>query len=232
MQFVESASEILAISERKLEAVAQNISNVATAGYKSRQIFETLLSKSREADSKVLADQVKTTFLAGSIRESSNPYDLALGGPGFFVVRKAGSTFYTRSGQFERDAQGHLVTTNGFFLQSTSGDIVLRGTKFAINSDGLVFDDDEPVGHIAVVDFADKSLLSPAGPSLFRALDGSGEEVPMPSVRQGALEMSNTSLSQEMLSLMAAMRQAETGQRLFQLYDDLLGRAVTSFGQG
>jgi flagellar basal-body rod protein FlgG len=52
-----------------------------------------------------------------------------------------------------------------------------------------------------------------------------------PSVRQGALETSNVTTAAEMVSVMAALRRAEAGQRLAIVYDDLMGRAITSFGQ-
>jgi flagellar basal body rod protein FlgG len=50
-------------------------------------------------------------------------------------------------------------------------------------------------------------------------------------VRQGAIEASNVSTGVEMVDMMAAIRRAESGQRLVNVYDDLMGRALTLFGQ-
>ena len=52
-----------------------------------------------------------------------------------------------------------------------------------------------------------------------------------PVVRQGMVEASNVSMADEMLALMAALRSAESAQRVVQVYDDLMGRALTAFGQ-
>ena len=55
--------------------------------------------------------------------------------------------------------------------------------------------------------------------------------VDTPVVRQGFLESSNVALGDEMIALMEAVRRAETGQRLMNVYDDLMGRAIITFGQ-
>ena len=52
------------------------------------------------------------------------------------------------------------------------------------------------------------------------------------TLRQGMVENSNVSIGDEMVAMTAAVRQTETGARLVQIYDDLLGRAISSFGQG
>jgi flagellar basal-body rod protein FlgG len=45
------------------------------------------------------------------------------------------------------------------------------------------------------------------------------------------IEASNVSLGDEMVAMMTALRQAESGARLAQLYDDLMGRAITTLGE-
>ena len=47
-----------------------------------------------------------------------------------------------------------------------------------------------------------------------------------------SLEASNVSLGSEMVTIMAALREAQSGQRLMNVYDDLMGHAITTFGQG
>ncbi|HEX8527673.1 flagellar basal body rod C-terminal domain-containing protein, partial [Allosphingosinicella sp.] len=91
--------------------------------------------------------------------------------------------------------------------------------------------DGEPVGRIALVDFEDRGRLRVADGGAFAA-DGM-EAVPVGerSVRQGALERSNVSTGDEMVAMMEALRRAETGQRLVTVYDDLMGRALSTFGQ-
>ena len=58
------------------------------------------------------------------------------------------------------------------------------------------------------------------------------EAVAEPMIRQGMVESSNVSMGDEMVTMMAAMRQAEGGARLVQVYDELMGRALTTLGGG
>ena len=51
-------------------------------------------------------------------------------------------------------------------------------------------------------------------------------------LRQAMVETSNVTMASEMVGMMAAVREAETGAKLVQVYDDLMGRALTAFGQG
>jgi flagellar basal-body rod protein FlgG len=50
-------------------------------------------------------------------------------------------------------------------------------------------------------------------------------------LRQGMLESSTVALGDEMVATMTALRQADAGGRVMQVWDDLMGRAVTTFGQ-
>jgi len=93
-----------------------------------------------------------------------------------------------------------------------------------------VLDGDTPVGRLAVVSFADTSVLRPIGAGLFSAPEDAAQPVSA-ELHQGMLETSNVSTADEMVSIMAALRSAQSGQRVVQVYDDLMGRAVSAFGQ-
>jgi len=81
------------------------------------------------------------------------------------------------------------------------------------------------------MDFADKAVLQPVGNTLFTAPSDAAREVDDPHILQGKLEASNVSTAGEMVAMMAALRGAETGQRLVQLYDDLMAKALDAFGR-
>lgn len=228
MSLLESAAAILSGSDRQLEISAQNISNMTSPGYRSRQSFWALLGDTGPVvpDVQSLAD-----FSIGKIDDTSNPYDLALGSNGFFVVSKGSETHYTRNGQFSRDAEGRLVTADGFALQGDGGDLILRGATIKFLADGTVLDVGEPVGRVLVQDFVDKSGLVAVGDGGFAASAGGAVDVAQPDLHQGATETSNVSIAHETLAMMSALRTAETGQRLVQLYDGLMDQAIASFGR-
>jgi flagellar basal-body rod protein FlgG len=116
-------------------------------------------------------------------------------------------------------------------LQATAGDFVINGSDMQVLTDGTVVDGGEPVAQLAIVNFGDPSVLDAVGSGLFTAPSGSAVEVASPEVRQGMIEASNVSTADEIISVMAALRGAESGQRVAQVYDDLMGRAEAVFGQ-
>lgn len=105
----------------RLSAVAENIANSSTAGYKRASTqFSSLVLPS--TDGQYNSGSVKTDVRygisdQGGIRPSDSPTDLAIDGNGFFVVSNANGTPYlTRSGSFVKDPAGNLVNTAGYYL--------------------------------------------------------------------------------------------------------------------
>jgi len=226
--FVDVASVILARTERRVEVSAQNLSNITTPGYKRRVSFASIL-----ANGATTTDQsVSTDFSAGKPINTSNPFDLAIVGDGFFCVRSPEGLLYTRQGQFRRDGDGRVVTAQGYALQAQSGgDLTLQGAAMQVLADGTVLEDGEARARLAIVDVKDRQSMAYADGGMFKVADAAVAPMDAPTVRQGMLEASNVSTGDEMVSIMEALRQAESGQRLVTLYDDLMGRALTVFGQ-
>ena len=226
--FADVASVILTRAERRVEVSAQNLSNITTPGYKRRVSFASFLANTDKTTSQSLA----TDFTSGKPIDTRNPYDLAIVGDGFFSVRSPNGLLYTRQGQFHRDSDGRVTSAQGYPLQvQGGGDLVLKGGDMKVLADGTVLEDGEPRARVAVVTVADPRTLTDAEGGMFRAPDTAVAAMDSPSVRQGMLEASNVTTGDEMISIMEALRQAETGQRLVNVYDDLLGRALTVFGQ-
>ncbi|GGA97990.1 flagellar hook protein FlgE [Brucella endophytica] len=105
----------------RLSAVADNIANSSTAGYKRANTqFSSLVLPS--TDGQYNSGSVKTDVRygisdQGGIRPSDSPTDLAIDGNGFFVVSNANGTPYlTRSGSFVKDPDGFLQNTAGYYL--------------------------------------------------------------------------------------------------------------------
>jgi flagellar basal-body rod protein FlgG len=229
---IDAAGAILSTSTRRLEIVSNNVANAVTPGFKRQLNFSHIIASASgaEADQRVLA---RADTAQGKISPSANPLDLAISGPGFFQLSANGEIFYTRQGQFLKAEDGALVTPLGHRLQQAGGgDIVVQANDIEITADGTILEDGRPTARIALYEPADQAELRSAGGSLFGFGGADAQEVAGPQIRQGALETSNVALGDEMVAMMAALRQAESGARLVQVYDDLLGRAITTFGQG
>lgn len=229
----EIASTILSQSARSVEVSAQNISNMSTPGYKRRVSFSHVLATSELNNSLEMAEDSATDFAQGKMVNSGNPFDLAITGPGFFEVSSPSQNLtYTRQGQFTRDGQGHLVNATGGRLQvEGGGDLVLKGRDFKLAEDGVILEDGQPTARLEVMNFIDPSTATRSYGAGFAAMSSAVSPVANPTVRQGATEAANVSAGDEMVAMMAALRRAEGGQKLMNVYDDLMGRAITVFGQ-
>lgn len=224
----EAATAILSTARQRLELAGQNIASSTTPGYRRRVSFTELLVT---ADGRSAAPIVKSMVSAtpGKQTQTDNPYDLAIVGGGYFAVRLGEQIAYSRNGQFARDAGGRLVLADGAVLQGDRGDLVLEGSDFVLALDGVVSSNGQPIGRIPVFDF-DANLAAASGEA-FRPAAETAPSIADAQIRQGALEASNVTTGEEMVVLMESLRRAETAQRLINVYDDLMGRAITGFGQ-
>lgn len=213
-------------AQRRLTTTSHNVANLTTPGYRTGIAFEQALA------SGATNFAITTDFTGGALRATGQPLDLAIASNGFFCVRGDEGVYYTRGGRFTRDADGRVVDGRGLALQTADGqDLVLAGARVEITDDGTVLENDVPIARVGV--FEDAADVGPErlGGAYFAAPDGAMRDVASPSVRQGMIEGSNVDLSTEMVSVMAAMRQAEIGARVVQAYDSLIGQTISTLGR-
>ena len=117
-----------------LSIIGDNIANMNTTGFKTSQpVFDDILSQSLVGATSSAGNQiglgaklagVHQVFAQGGLQASPSITDLAINGKGFFYLRDAttGQDFYSRSGQFLVDKDGHLINANGFELQGYLAD--------------------------------------------------------------------------------------------------------------
>lgn len=228
----DSAGIVMRIAERQIDTLSHNVANVSTAGYKRRvssNRFNELLSNDLESD---LSIRLTTDTSQGKLISTGNSLDLAISGAGMFVLRRGDVTSYSRQGQFRLGDGGRVVDANGFALQQAGGgDLVLTNAHPTIASDGTVIESGRPIARIMLAAPTRSDAMTPIGEVHYSAAETAMHEVDG-TIKQGMLESSNVTLSDEMVAMMAAMRRAETGARLMQTYDELVGRAINTLGQG
>src|SRR5580693_3000511 len=122
-----------------LDIVGNNLANLNTTGYKgSTASFYDLLTESAaggaiQLGGGVSAAQSEAQFTQGSIQLTGGPFDAAIQGNGFFMVKDpTGDNLFTRAGNFLLDANGALVTATG---QNVQGWMSVNGT---LNTNGAV----------------------------------------------------------------------------------------------
>lgn len=137
---------------KALGAIADNITNVNTIGYKSTEVrFQTLVTAQASANNYSPGGVQQRPFAAidvqGLFQSSTNATDLGISGDGFFVVNEAsahdGSTGFnfTRAGAFNADKSGYLRNTAGYYLQGYK----TNATGQTVDSTNTVFNPDPTV---------------------------------------------------------------------------------------
>lgn len=204
-----------------LDTVSQNVANMRTTGYRAERL---------KADFKTgTMDLTPTLNLAdGSIRTTGHALDVAIQGPGFFVVGVNGQPMLTRNGQFHLDANRQLVDAAGHPVMGASGPITLAHGNVHIDGKGQIVDGGNPVDSLRIVGIGSPDGLREMGDGLYTYSGAPGEWIG--SLHQGALELSNVDAGVEIVRLMALTRHAQSVQRAIQAYDQALQTGINHIG--
>ena len=216
---------------RDLEVSANNLANVSTPAYNTQKlVFSDYLVKDQKRKD-AYANDVSTyrDTSKGSIRMTDNPFDLAITGPGYFIVETPYGTRYTKAGNFQIDAQGALMTPDGFpVLGNDGGRITIPGNvkRVVINGSGQISGDGNDIGQIGLAEFKNEQRLERMGNTLYNA-----KEAPDPAetsrIVQGGVENSNVSAVSELVRVQEVSRSVgNTAKFIETMYD--LQRKVSS----
>ncbi len=235
---------------RRLDVTANNLANVSTPGYR-RDVLgfrEVLMRKFpfRSPDDWRAFKEVtpKTDFRQGPLEHTGNPFDIAIGGEGFFKVETPNGIAYTRAGNFRLDAEHRLVTAQGYPVLADGAPIVidpglaqgglatLDNVRFQVDASGVIAIDGTEIGRLDVVTFSDPSVLKKYGENLFVAKEGA-QEIPVenPDLRQGYIEDSNVEPLVEMVKLIEIQRHFEAIQKSIQRLGDNTSRMIETYGR-
>jgi flagellar basal-body rod protein FlgF len=229
----------------RLEAVAQNLANVSTAGYKAERLVFRVRPLEPEGAarldpvlSRTAAQVVEVAtvrdFSQGSIRSSGNPLDVAIAGEGFFVVSTPRGERYTRQGSFTRDGEGYLVTGHGERVQGESGDLQLGIGDVAIGEDGTIAVDGINSGRLKMVGFGEHPALQPEGATLFTPAPGAAPtplDAAQVHLHPGALEAANVDAVAGMIELVDVSRGFETYMHAMRRLDEVAQHAINDVGR-
>lgn len=220
--------------EQRFNLIANNLSNIQTAGFKKDvPVFSKVLAQSAEQLGSGVNQSSVTIFQQGDLQRTGNDLNLAIEGEGFFKVQTPWGVRYTRNGNFALNQAGVLVDGNGFSVLGGREEISLReGKTILVQPNGTVQVDGREVDRISVVTFADPQTMQKEGHTYFRAAEGQEEiEAASSRVVQGSLESANVNGIEEMIRLIDAQRSFEACQKVIQAQDELNGKAVNELGR-
>jgi len=239
--------------QTNVEVIANNIANINTTGFKrSRAEFtdllyqvermagvparggEGLVPEGSSIGLGVRTAAVRAVHIQGSMEQTGNDLDLAINGQGYFQIQgPGGEVLYTRDGAFNKSDTGQIVTLDGFTVDPGIT-IPENATKVTANNTGEVYatvdGEEQLVGQLTLVNFANEPGLKAEGGNLFRETAASGAPIAgVPGdegygvIHQGYLENSNVDPVKEISALIAAQRAYEMNSKVIQAADEMSG---------
>jgi flagellar basal-body rod protein FlgF len=231
---INALSDAMRNDAETLRVIAQNVSNMETVAYRReiavmRSSFDQAADAARAALTAPQSIETAIDARPGTLKSTGEALNVALEGPGFFVVDSPRGEALTRRGDFRLDNEGRLVTHDGLPVLGENG-AIFPGAAPAIAPDGAVTSAGEVVGQLRVAQVAPDSKLTALGGDLYSA-DQLPQADSATRLRQGFLETSNVESVQEMVRLIETMRHFESVQRFVRDYDDMMSKAISELGK-
>jgi len=227
----------------RYEVLANNLANTDTPGFKADQLLVAPLTPGPDLTLPVRFPEIFppsnvrvagqfTDYSQGPIRNTERPLDVAIAGPGFFVVDTPDGERYTRAGNFTVDRDGFIVTAGGHRVLGQGGPIQLRQGAVSIGDQGQVQENGRVVGTLRIVDFPLPYQLTKEAQQLFRPQDPAvtPQEI-QAQIVGGHLEGSNVGIVESMVTLIDASRTFETYQKMIQSLDETVKQAANELGR-
>lgn len=254
MRALHTAATGMMAQELNVQVISNNIANMRTTGYKrQRAEFQDLLYEHMSRVGSQTSDQgtvlptgieigsgVKTVatprvMSQGNLLPTQKDLDIAIRGEGFFKVQLPdGRTAYTRDGSLERDAQGRIVTAQGYVVQPNIT-IPQNSNGLTVNAQGQVqvtpagTSTPTQIGQIELSIFVNKAGLQAIGDNLYLETPGSGTpqngtpgSQGFGDLLQGNLEQANVEAVSEISDLIAAQRAYEMNAKVISAADQML----------
>lgn len=233
---------------RRLDVVANNMTNVSTAGYKAEQYtdrtfdevmvtrignkIKTPYQTMETYQSHILApDHLYTDFTQSSFEETTLPLDFAIQGEGFFAIDVGDGVAYTRAGSFTLDQEGYLCLSElGYVLNQEGERIQLPTDKLDADDQGNLYTKEGGyLGTLGVYMFEDNQALERTPYGLFT---GEGAQVNQEAtILHKWVERSNVDLVKEMTLMMTTQRALQSAAQMSKIYDQVIQRAVNDIGR-
>lgn len=258
MRALSIAATGMLAQQTNVEVIANNLANMNTTAFKEqRAAFEDLLYQNVEQQGTQSSDSgtvvpsgiqlgagVRTADVyrittQGDLQTTSNPYDVAINGDGFFSIQMPdGTNAYTRSGNFALSPQGQLVTQQGYVVQPGIS-IPATATAVSVNAQGQVQATipgqtaPQTVGQLELTRFPNGAGLKADGNNLYSETVASGApQSGTPgspgygTIQQGFLETSNVNAVEEITSLITAQRAYEMNSKVITAADEMMSQTA------
>lgn len=222
--------------DQEMAVLANNIANMSSPGFKAeRMMFAEYIANSPGGSAISYVTQAGNShdMSQGPLSQTGNPLDIALNGDGWLAVTTPNGTSYTRSGHFQLDVQGDLVTSNGYLLQGDGGAPIVvppNSGDITIAPDGTVGTQRGTIGHIPVVKFANPQAMTAESDGLYDTTEAP-QPVTTTQIMQGAIEGANIQPVIAMTRLMSAAREMTAAKNFADAENNRLKTAIERLGK-
>ena len=135
---------------------------------------------------------------------------------------------------------GYLVTKDGDYVLNQNGAMnadagariqVDPNVPITVDEKGNIFQNNQQVGTIGVVDIADYNYLAKYGENMYDLVNGGVRQASTAKVTQGCIESSNINVVSEMVNMITISRAFQAGQKVINAVDETLDKAVNQVGK-
>lgn len=220
---------------RDLEVSANNLANATTPGYNTQKlVFSDYLVKDQKRKD-AYANDVSTyrDTVKGALRMTGNTFDLALTGPGYFMVETPYGTRYTKAGNFQINAEGTLMNPQGQpVLGNDGGQITIPPNvrNVEINGAGQIMADGADVGQVGIAEFQNEQAMERMGETLYRTAE-EPQEAANSRIVQGAVESSNVNPVAELIRVQEVSRAVGSTAKYIETVYDLQRKASSVYAK-
>ncbi len=221
---------------REMQVVANNIANISTTGFRREGVvFAEHIKRLEDAPSLSMARASgrQIDLSQAGMSETGSMWDFAIQGSGFFLIETPQGQQLTRAGSFTPNAEGELVTPDGYRLLDEGGAPLFvppdaRTTTLA--RDGTLSADGVPVARIGLWQPTDPNALLHQAGTLYSAPSGV-EPAEEAALFQGFVEDSNVNPVSEVARMIEVQRAYEMGQRLLERDDERVRSVIQTLGR-
>jgi flagellar basal body rod protein FlgG len=227
MRGIVNTARTLSYYTKLQELTANNLANANTDAFKADRMA------ARQLPGREYPVPVERTDLEqGRLHETGRPLDVALEGPGFFVVSTPRGERLTRGGSLRLDASGCLIDGRGDPLVGAEGPIRVNGAQLEIKPDGTVLVDGAGAGRLRIETVDDAASLLKEGSGRYVPV---GTLRPVPEtqafVRQGSVEEANLDPLLSMVELVTIQRSYGANIDALKTLDGVLGTVTNTVGR-
>lgn len=215
----------------RLDAVAQNASNLNSVGYLQQNSTinpESFLNLLAGNEKKSHFDNNFNQSL-GSLKITNTNTDIGLASPDWFVLDGLDKTYITRNGRFSLSKDGFLMLGEHRVI-GLSGPIKGVTEGFEVRSNGAIYIGEQYLDTMKIVSLSEINQLTPIGNGIY-SLTGDVIETENGKVVQGALVNANVDLESDMTKMIQITRHIEMLQRSMSAYGDMLDTGINQIGK-